>query len=161
LGINGVVGIDPLLDGMINSLVPPFREASSPIPLPTFLGKEFFNVSELSGAIGVSSSSGETAVKDLAWSRGLRLEVSPIKTRSARKKLGTNLSFSAQHLETHLEQGALRGMKSLARENHDPPLSEYKRGRRTPKSGLHEKTSFKNFSGHSLSTRDSGIRGEG
>jgi len=103
LGTNRVVCIDPVLDRMITSLVPPFREYSSPIPLLTFLGKGFFNVSKLNGAIGVSSNCGETAVKSLAWSRGLRLEVSPIKTRSACKKSGTNLSFSAQHLETHLE----------------------------------------------------------
>jgi hypothetical protein len=99
LRTTGVEGSDPVLDSLITTLVPPIREVSGPIPLPTYLGKEVFKDSEYSGTLGASTSSGEPTGKDLAWSRGLGLEVSPIKTRSARKKLGTNLSFSAQHLD--------------------------------------------------------------
>jgi hypothetical protein len=106
---------DHTLDSLITSLVPSYREASSPIPIPTFLGKEVINRAETSGASGASTCVGEDSGKDLAWSRGLGFEVSPIKTRSARKKAGTNLTFSAHQLSTNIEQGALRGMKSLAR----------------------------------------------
>jgi hypothetical protein len=45
----------------------------------------------------------------------LGYEFSPIKTRSACKKFGTNSTFSAQHLTTNTDLGALRGMKALAR----------------------------------------------
>jgi hypothetical protein len=70
---------------------------------------------ESSGALGVSTCEGEDTGKDYAWSRGLGYEFSPIKTRSARKKVGTNTTFSAQQLSFNSEHGALRGMKSLAR----------------------------------------------
>jgi hypothetical protein len=95
-------------------MVSPIREVTEPIPLPTYLGKEVYKDSEFRGTLGASTSSGEPTRMDLAWSHGLGLEVSPIKTRSTRKKLGTNLSFLAHHLDSHLDQGALRGMKSLA-----------------------------------------------
>jgi len=106
---------DHSLDSVINSLVPSFREASSPIPILTFLRKEFIIRAKDTRALGDSSSIGEGSGKNLAWSQGLGIEVSPIKTRSACKKTGKNISFFAQQLTTNLEQGALRGMKSLPR----------------------------------------------
>jgi hypothetical protein len=54
--------------------------------------------------------------RTLAWLWGLGLEVSPIKTRSARKKLGKTPSVVDQLLVSTHDMGALRGMKSLARD---------------------------------------------
>jgi len=47
---------------------------------------------------------------------GFGYELSPIKTRSVRKKEGTNDSFTTKQNPSNLEQGALKGMKSLARD---------------------------------------------
>jgi hypothetical protein len=51
------------------------------------------------------------------WSKGLGMDISPIKTRSVRKK---KEAMGPSTVETHLpvinEFGALRGLKSLARE---------------------------------------------
>jgi hypothetical protein len=44
------------------------------------------------------------------------MEVSPIKTQSARKKLGLLPSVVEQHSVSTHDMGALRGMKSLARD---------------------------------------------
>jgi hypothetical protein len=53
--------------------------------------------------------------RKLAWSRGLSSEVSPIKTRSARKKQELGSSTTDLPSSSSLDKGALRGMKSLAR----------------------------------------------
>jgi hypothetical protein len=100
---------------MVTTLVPSYRDVSNPIPIPTFLGKEVVvnagpgDASRASSCIGVSNG------KDLACLQGLGLELSPVKTRSARKKSRTNLSFSTNQLSSNVYQGGLRGMKSLAR----------------------------------------------
>jgi len=73
----------------------------------------------LGGTIDVARAYGSLGVmsgKDLAWSRGLGLELSTIKTRYSSKKSGTSLSFSANQLSTTIDQGVLKGIKSLARE---------------------------------------------
>jgi hypothetical protein len=49
---------DHSLDRMITSLVPTYREASSPIPIPTYLGKEVMNREEPSGVLGESTCEG-------------------------------------------------------------------------------------------------------
>jgi len=53
--------------------------------------------------------------KNIAWSQGLGLKLSPIKTRSARKKSGTNPSIPTTSSHSSIEQGALRGIESLTR----------------------------------------------
>jgi hypothetical protein len=94
---------DHSLDRMLTSLVPSYREATSPIPISTYLGKEVTHRVESSGALGVSTCEGEDSRKDYAWLRGLGYEFSSIKTRSARKKAGTNTTFSKQHLSINSE----------------------------------------------------------
>jgi hypothetical protein len=56
---------------VLTTLVPSYREASSPIPLPTYLGREFTHRVESSGDPGVVTNEGEGTGKDYAWSRGL------------------------------------------------------------------------------------------
>jgi hypothetical protein len=55
--------------------------------------------------------------KDYTWSKGLGAEISPIKTQSGRKmKEKLDLPPEESLLPVIAEFGALRGMKSLARE---------------------------------------------
>jgi hypothetical protein len=63
--------VEHALDNVITSLVPSYREATSPIPLPTFLGLEVIQREEDSGAVGATTSLGEGSGKDLAWAWGL------------------------------------------------------------------------------------------
>jgi hypothetical protein len=51
--------------------------------------------------------------KEYAWSRGLGIEHSPIKTRSARKKSATLSSLDSTTPSTS-DGGALRAVKALA-----------------------------------------------
>jgi hypothetical protein len=54
--------------------------------------------------------------KDFSWSRGLGIEISPLKTISARRKAVACASTPYLQETNKFDQGALRGMKSLARE---------------------------------------------
>jgi hypothetical protein len=108
--------VEQVLENVITSLVPTYREATSPIPLPTYLGLESIHGEVECGAAEVTTSLGEGSGKDLTWAQGLGLELSPIKTRSARKKMGKTPSVVDQHLASTHDLGALRGMKSLARD---------------------------------------------
>jgi hypothetical protein len=101
------------LDKMISSLVPSINGNFGSLPIPTYLGKDLVTSSSSKGGSSVTSGVGTDPGKDPTWSRGLGLELSPIKTRSARKKAGSVGSSSAIQ-SVVLDQGALRGMKSLA-----------------------------------------------
>jgi hypothetical protein len=63
-----------------------------------------------------TSNFSSTPGSDPHWSRGIGLELSPLKTRSARKKTQTGMKASG-NTATVSNQGALRGLKSLARGN--------------------------------------------
>jgi hypothetical protein len=54
--------------------------------------------------------------KDFAWSRGIGLELSPIKTRSCRKKLSQAVVKTTKIDSYSNDNGPLRAMKALARE---------------------------------------------
>jgi hypothetical protein len=64
---------------------------------------------------GIVISVGDGKGKTLAWSRGLGMEVSPIKTHSACKKLGLAYATSEQFWVSTHYLGVLRGMKALTR----------------------------------------------
>jgi hypothetical protein len=81
------------LDKIISALVPSFNETSIPTPISTYLGKEVVVRTNYVGLQRAPSGDGIVSGKDHAWSWGLGYELSPIKTRSARKKVGTNDSF--------------------------------------------------------------------
>jgi hypothetical protein len=85
---------DEALLAAFDSLIPPARENDPHIPIPVFLGKEI--VSETPDGERASSSKPNTdgKGKEFAWSRGLGVEISPIKTRSSRKKLEGGLTLS-------------------------------------------------------------------
>jgi hypothetical protein len=107
---------DHSLDRIISALVPSFSESIKPIPIPTYLGKEVVTRTSTTGTHSDPSGDGIATRKEPTWSWGLGFELSPIKTRSSRKKAGTLDSLPTRQTTTILEQGALRGMKALARE---------------------------------------------
>jgi hypothetical protein len=115
LGYGEHVSSDHSLERIISALVPSYSETSSPTLIPTYLGKEVVVRTISIGHHRAPSGDGIVLGKDHAWSWGLGYEFSPIKTRSARKKAGTNDSYTAKKNPSNLEQGALRGMESLAR----------------------------------------------
>jgi hypothetical protein len=53
--------------------------------------------------------------KEFAWSRGLGMELSPLKTRSSRKKLAQTSTLLLSLCHPITELGPLRALKSLAR----------------------------------------------
>jgi hypothetical protein len=75
------------LTAVLDSLIPFIRGNESTVKLPVFLGKlEQIPETSLGDASGKSTEGGVNG-KEFAWSRGLGIEHSPVKTRSARKKL--------------------------------------------------------------------------
>jgi hypothetical protein len=69
---------------------------------------------ETTGSTSESQGLSSSSTTDPAWSRGLGFEVSPLKTRSARRKAGATLKPLSTTTTTS-DLGALRGLKSLAR----------------------------------------------
>jgi hypothetical protein len=86
------------------------------IPIHTYLGNSIIHPN-LPPTIHPSSSNiPSTSEPDPHWSRGIGLELSPLKTRSARKKALSGLKAS-ENSATITTQGALRDFKALARGN--------------------------------------------
>jgi hypothetical protein len=113
-GYTKPIDSDPTLEATISSLISPINVLSEPRSIPTYLGRDL--IPEISSMEASTSSKFEKpdTGKEQTWSRGLGLELSPLKTRSAREKNGSTFSSSVS-LSTDQDQGALRGMKSLAR----------------------------------------------
>jgi hypothetical protein len=103
---------DSNLSVVLDSLLPCFNELCNPEQLPIYLGKKAV---EAKVDIGSSSSQSEKGGKAFTWSRGLATELSPIKTRSARKKHVSSSSIAADSNHSSQDTGALRAMKALAR----------------------------------------------
>jgi hypothetical protein len=101
---------------MITDLIPSINRDSNPLPIPTFLGSTPVDRSSALGTSKDSQGKGPHIVSDPAWSRGLGFEVSPIKTRSARRKAGSTNTTSNSLPNTSTDLGALRGMKALERD---------------------------------------------
>jgi hypothetical protein len=86
------------------------------IPLQTYHGKHKIPGSGI--LIDQPTSSRQTSKTELepSWSRGAGLELSPLKTRSAKKKTLSG-SSSVTVINPNQSQGALRDIKALARGN--------------------------------------------
>ena len=103
-----------ILTKTLDSLLPNHSVLGLTQPLSVVLGKK---------AIVSSSEIGSTSTqlvgkggKSFSWSRGLASELSPVKTRSSRKKL-LSLSHSEDVcVPTSLVSGALIALKAQARE---------------------------------------------
>jgi hypothetical protein len=86
------------------------------IPLQSYNGKTIVHPSSLPADQPSSSFVHPSPVLDPTWSKGIGLELSPLKTRSARKKTLTGLSSTTPDSTTSVPtHGALRDLKALAR----------------------------------------------
>jgi hypothetical protein len=74
------------LSVVLDSLIPFIRDTNTTIKLPTYMGKVIHDPTSDSGEIN-SLTYTEGNGKEFAWSRGLDIEHSPIKTRSTQKQL--------------------------------------------------------------------------
>jgi len=101
---------------VMESLIPSYRETMSPTPIPTYQRRSIVSRVGTSGDTGLLENSREGTGKDYVWSRVLGYEISPIKTRSAQKKTVTIPTTPDLIFSNISDNGALRGMKSLARE---------------------------------------------
>jgi hypothetical protein len=107
---------DSSLSVVLDSLVPFFRETKSPVPLPVFHGSSVYGKTKCGGEASTSNLCEEGVGKEYAWSRGLGIEYSPVKTRSAQKKEEVMTSMPSVSFPPTTDCGALRAMKALARE---------------------------------------------
>jgi len=103
---------DSLLAALSSSTLAQFLPDSAS-QLPIFRGKEHIAPSTDAGTS--SSHQARTLDKSFAWSRGIGVELSPLQTRSARKKKDC-LSTKLTVLVVSTQDGkALRAMKAIAR----------------------------------------------
>ena len=102
------------LTTVLDSLIPFIRGNDSTIKLSVFIGNlETVLETELGDYSGKSTNIRE-ARKEFAWSRGLSIEHSPVKTRSARKKASIEKVVEPS-LRSSTDGGALRALKALTR----------------------------------------------
>jgi hypothetical protein len=102
------------LDALIQDSFPVPSLPFDSIPIHTYLGKNLVQSSGSHSDRPSSSGVNPSPVLDPTWSRGVGLELSPLKTRSARKKTLTGSSSAVSTIPVP-SQGALRGLKALAR----------------------------------------------
>jgi hypothetical protein len=107
-------------DIQLESLFPTITTAHSlpfdSIPLHTYLGNSIIQPNIPPSNHPSSSNIPTTSKPNPHWSRGIGLEISPLKTRSARKKKMSGLE-ALENYATITNQGALRDFKALARGN--------------------------------------------
>jgi hypothetical protein len=107
---------DSSLSVVLDSLLPFIRDNNSTVPLPVYLGNTVYDDTTCGGKASTSCTRPEGTGKEYAWSRGLGIEHSPIKTQSSRKKLASLTNQPCDTDPSSTDCGALREMKSLARE---------------------------------------------
>ena len=103
------------LEAILDSLLPSYKEITTPTPLPTYLGPTLHNFPSSDRKLGSVETTPANLGKEYTWSRGHGFEHSPIKTHSARHKEGNTPLHTVDSSHTTIDIGALRGMKSLAR----------------------------------------------
>jgi hypothetical protein len=101
----------PGLDVVFDTLVPSYRGLIDPILLSTYLGQQVHQQPVMESKLDPINKSQGNA---MAWSRGIGVELSPLKTRSPRKKSGQS-SVPVTNPATTYDSGLLRGMKALAK----------------------------------------------
>jgi hypothetical protein len=104
---------DTSLSVVLDSLIPFIRDPNSLFKLPVYLGNFVLDSANCDGEAISSCPRAEGAGKEFTWSRGLGIEYSSVKTRSARKKsaVSSTLEFNSR---PSTDSGALRAMKALA-----------------------------------------------
>jgi hypothetical protein len=107
---------DSSLSAILDSLIPYLRDNSDPNPLLTFFGNKVVDPTSFKGDLGEVSLPKAEPTKAYAWSRGLRIEYSPVKMRISRKNLQSFVTPSSVVDPSTSNSGELRAVKSLARE---------------------------------------------
>jgi hypothetical protein len=102
------------LDQLIHTIIPASPLPFDSLPIPLYLGKLLTPPPTPIGNTPSTSGVKEHTATAPSWSRGLGSEISPLKTRSARKKESTEASSSASQPTEHTNR-ALRGVKAQAR----------------------------------------------
>jgi hypothetical protein len=77
---------DSSLNVVLDSLIPFIHDNNSTIQLPVYLGNTCYDDPTSGGKASTSCTRSEGTGKEYAWSRGLGIEHSPIKTQSSRKR---------------------------------------------------------------------------
>jgi hypothetical protein len=72
------------LNTVLESLIPFIKDNDQALKLPTYMGRKCIDRGESSGK-NTSKNKLASQGRDFAWSRGLGVEISPIKTRSNQK----------------------------------------------------------------------------
>ena len=106
--------IDSSLNEVLESLIPYLHDPSYTVPLLVYLGNSVYKKLSRGGEASTSCQYGEGNVKEFQWSRGLGIEYSPIKTRSARKKCSTSSSQQLVSVSPSIDSGELRAVKYLS-----------------------------------------------
>jgi hypothetical protein len=101
------------LNLVVDSLLNPSRDNVATI-LPTYLGKRILETLGSSKATS-SKSLPVRDGKNFVWSRSIALELSPLKTRSSRKKISQPYEITTENTSSN-DNGPLRAMKALPRE---------------------------------------------
>ena len=96
---------------MFDTLVPSYRGLIDPILMSTYLGQQVHQQPVMESKLDPINKSQGNA---MAWSRGIGVELSPLKTRSPRKK-SRQCSVPVTNPATTSDSGLLRGMKALAK----------------------------------------------
>lgn len=112
-GLSQPIESDESLLEVLNSSPPPQFLPEPASQLPIYRGKDIYQSS--SGASTSSSIPQDIDKKSVTWSRGLGVELSPLQTRSSRKK---KVDKSAQPSDPTVpapDGKALRALKALAR----------------------------------------------
>jgi len=103
------------LNTVLDSLIPFIRDNNAAIKLPTYLGKALPDVVSLSEET-TSKSQPARDGKDFSSSRGLGIELSPLKAQSSWKKLAQKTLQIVESVPSSTNSGPLKAMKALARE---------------------------------------------
>jgi len=106
--------IDSSLNEVLDSLIPYLRDPSTTIPLPIVLGKSLDKDLSHDNAPSTSRPVESGTREEFAWSRGLSIEYSSIKTCSARKNVSSSSSQQPVTDSPSTDYGELRAVKSLA-----------------------------------------------
>jgi hypothetical protein len=104
-----------LLNTVLESLIHFIKDNDQALKLPMFIGRKFIDRGE-SSRHSTSKIKVASQGRDFAWSRGLGVEVSPIKTRSNQKLQSQNTVPINDFNPTPSESGPLRAVKPLFRE---------------------------------------------
>jgi hypothetical protein len=103
------------LNTVLESLIPFIKDNDQALKLPMFIGRKCIDRGESSGQ-STSKIKVASQGRDFAWSRGLGVEVSPIKTRSNQKLQSQNTVLINDSNPSSSESGPLRAVKALDRE---------------------------------------------